>query len=237
MNIWRRQWMRRREEFLGCFAALAVGYVMGYLLSGNTERGAEVFRVGILLGSIFGYGAALLIHVIYGVFTMPGEFNLVVSMGETRKQFVREQLMFGLAELVGIQIAVDILQKIQMAIYGVLFDGMPMTGRHAAGGFLSGYLFLLELGILVVELLVGALLLRFGPKVLWGVMAVVFVLPSVWRGLSDRGLLPEHTRLAQALTAGDMSSVYTIPELAGFVAVLFLMLVTAWIMLRKQQVT
>lgn len=235
MNIWRRQWMRRREECLVCFAALAAGYVMGNLLSGAMEQGAEAARLGILLGSIFAYGAALLIHVIYGVFSMPTEFNLAVSMGETRKQFVRGQLVFGMAELVGIQIAAKILQELQTAVYGVLADGMQLTGKSVAEGFLAGYLFLLELGILVAELLVGALLLRFGPKVMWGVTVAVFVLPSVWRGLIDRGLVPEHPPLAQALIAGDMGD--RIPELAGAVAVLLLLLATAWGVLRKQQVT
>lgn len=234
MNIWRRQWMRRREECLVCFAALAAGYVMGNLLSGAMEQGADAARLGILMGSIFAYGAALLIHVIYGVFSMPAEFNLAVSMGETRKQFVRGQLVFGMAELVGIQIAAKILQKLQTTVYGVLADGVELTGKPVAEGALAGYLFLLELAIVVAELLVGALLLRFGPKAMWGVTVAVFVLPSVWRGLIDRGLLPEHTRLAQTLIAGDMGD--RIPELAGFVAVLLLLLATAWGVLRKQQV-
>lgn len=237
MEILRRQWMRRREELLVCLVALAAGCSIGVLLFWRTESPAAVLRIGIPMGSIMGYGAALLVHLIYGIFSMPGEFNLAVTLGGTRRQFVQGSLLFGLAELVGAQIAAGILQKLEIVIYGVLFAGIPITRSPIAGESLAGYLLLLELGILAAEMLTGALLLRFGPRVLWVVMAVVFVLPSVQQGLIDRGLLPEQTLLTQALIAGDLSIVYTIPRLVGYTAVWLLLLAAAWALLRRQQVT
>lgn len=237
MEILRKQWMRRKEEMLGCFAVLAVGYIIGNLLSGTLEQGAEAFPMGILLGSIFGYGMAIFTHIIYVVFMMPGEFNLAVSLGGTRKQFLQGYLLFGLVELVGVQIAIGILQRLERAAYGALYDGSTMTGSLLAGESIAGYLLLLELGILALETLVGALVLRFGQRVLLGVIGVAALFPSALRGLGDRGLLPEHTPVAQALAAGNRSGVHTLSWGIGFVAVVLLLLAVTWGLLRKQQVT
>lgn len=237
MEILKRQWMRRKEELFVCFVALAGGYVLGNLISGMLERGTEALRPGILLGGILGYGMALLTHMVYATFSMPGEFNLAVSMGGTRKQFLWGYLLFGLAELVGVQIMTGILQGLVTAIYGIWSGGSARSASLMPEGFLWGYLLLLELGILMVEVLVGAVVLRFGTRVLWGVMVVMFVLPTVRRGLIDRGLLPEYVPVTQALLEGDLSGVCTLPRLLEWLVLLLLLLAAVWGLLRKQQVT
>lgn len=237
MEIWRRQWMLRSGEFFVCLMVQFVFYVIGMLLFWAMEPQSEALLTGIPMGSVLGYGAALLLHAIYGIFSLPEKFNLAVSMGETRKRFMWGYLLFGLAELVGVQIAAGILQKVEIAIYGVLFGGTMIDGSPIAGEVLASHLFLIELGILAVEMLAGALMLRFSSRVLWGVMAVVLGLPSAQRTLIARGLLPEHILVVQAQTAGKMDMVYAISWLAVYAAVWLLLLAAAWGLLRKQQVT
>lgn len=238
METIKRQWNMRwvygeTQSVLICLGAVFFLGMIGTLI------GIEFFDVRNppLVGTIGAFLIAGFGQFILAGFGFASEFNLAVSLGETRKKFVWSFQLFSLAEIVFILLSVFVFFSIEQFVYGMV-TGAPLWE--------NGILELLKIGkpqylaagivvILALEMLVQALMLRFGVKAFW-------VIWGAWMTVSIFGIrltkLEAFQSLKEVLRNGtifaEMGSAFWV--LAAFAASAVTVGIS-WNILRKQRVT
>lgn len=230
-----KQLRRRKKEALFLLLIIIVAYLVGILMMiiiSKKSAEKEVFLVGTVLAMIIGAGLQFFSNIL----TFLQEFNIAISMGQTRKSFVWCYELVSFLELFAITVILRGLAEIEQLIYNIV---MP------DGKFLIRADVLVQLKIIVpiilgmtaVQMLLQALLLRFGMKAFWviwiGWMLLCFS-PSALR--QNEVLSEKAANLAAALftVVSHLGAVYWI--MAG-VILAGIMVGTAWGFLRRQQVT
>ncbi|MBO5069498.1 MAG: hypothetical protein J6C37_03955 [Roseburia sp.] len=232
MRVLKNQWISRRAEALTLFAAGAVVFLAGSAVMAALMDGTE--NALFPLGTLFLIFALGIIHLIQGGIGIVTDFNLAVSMGETRKRFIIGYLAFdGLEYLISL-LLVFMLQWVEEGIGRIFYPGLSFI-RVLSGKTL--YIFLLSiLGLMAAEVLTGALVLKFGQKVLWGLW-VLAILPSFVQGIRQWEPVQMFTEALKGFFVSFSASVgvqwipivVILAEAVAFVA--------ACCMLRRQRVT
>lgn len=232
MKVLKYQWISRRTEALALFAAGAVAFLVGSVMMAVLMDGTEkaFFPLGTL-SLIFMFG---IIHLIQGGIGIVTDFNLAISMGETRKRFVAGYLAFdGLEYLVSL-LMILLLQWVEEGISHKFYPELSFIRMLS---WETLYIFLLSiLGLMAAEVLTGALILKFGQKVLWGLW-VFAILPSFIQGIRQWRPVRMFTETLGGFFVSFFENVglQWIPMAAILVeAVAFL---AAYCMLRRQRVT
>lgn len=205
---------------IGIFAALCVG----------DDEMARAFPVGTLI-AVFGTVVA---HLVGCIFNMLSAFGLSVSMGATRKQFAASYAVFSLLELILACVFLRVMYGLEKMIY---LKTMGLSTYEAdwvtAGSSLVAAVCVIA-GILSVEMFCGALILKFGAKAAVGIwiffMAVCYLPINLHRikGFSD---------FFAGVWNGGMNPAVMPGILAVFAFVCAVLLLAAWGMLRRQQVS
>lgn len=230
---WKIQWVYgEMGTILVCLGGTFLLGFLGVLIFGQIFHIQEPVPVGTLGALVIaGFGQALL-----SCFGFMLEFNLAVSLGETRKSFVWGYQLFTLLKLIVIVLAVILFGIIEHYVYRTVF-GME-TLNFDIWEVLSFvkplYIAVAMVGILAAEMLIQTLILRFGMKafwVIWGFwMFVALVLPRLaklplWQ--------PVKAFFSQAAKIQAGPAFWVIFTLAASV----LAMAVSWGMLRKQRVT
>lgn len=225
MEMIKNQWRMRRSEVSVTLVVMAAVYVIGMLLFGSVKAGDEQMRavpMGTLLACIIG-GA---MHMLCSCFSMACGFNLAVSMGITRKRFVSSYVLFSICELAGVVLVASVLCAGEQFINRISFAGVSAGAQEVSfalpkEGELLLYAAVVLLGMLASEMIVSALLMRFGNNAMW----VMWIVPGVGVPIAARwiGSLKLH------VTAKGVAAV--------FAAVCVLLLLVSWRMLKRQRVT
>ena len=154
-------------------------------------------------------------------------------MGATRKQFVGSYVAFGLSELAFACVFIRVLYGLEKTFYLKMF-GLP---TYEAAVISAGDWLLWAVGLIAVllsaELLLGALLLKFGAKafaVIWLAIMTACYLPGWLLRMDGRKESVFGGRLGDMVQAAAPA----IPVVTVFVCVI--MVLAAWGMLRRQQV-
>lgn len=178
MRELRIQYQLRKKELLLVLLLLCGFYAAGMLLFavlvqtgilGTEETAAVAYICWIFtaISSVGAYGLSML-------FSFPRDFNMAISMGQTRKRFLLAWIAVTVLELFLAAVcftALGFLQKAQV------LRMLPELPRFAAAPDVLRipYLALAALLLLAFILFCGALLLRFGTRVMW-VLWIVFML-------------------------------------------------------------
>lgn len=233
MTAMKNQWSRRKGE-VAVFAAVSLlCFVVGMMLTvqvGDDSDIKRLFPFGIMLLLV----GMILTHLIQNVLGLVYEFNLAISMSVTRRRFTLSYLAFSALELFGALLLAVVLQGAETLIGTWVCPELPIIKLFS--GESIHIVLLAMVGILAVEMLAGALILRFGYKVLWGIWVLV-MLPSFasvlnrWEflaGFFERvGSL--FVSLANGLGVQWIGMLIVLAEAAAFVA--------AHRLLRRQRVT
>lgn len=225
MEMIKNQWRMRRSEVSVTLAVMAAVYVMGMLLFGSVKAGDEQMRavpVGTLLACVIGG----IMHVLCGCFSMSCGFNLAVSMGITRKRFVSSYMFFSICELVGVVLVASAFCAGELFINRISFAGVSAGAQEVSfalpkEGELLLYAAVVLLGMLASEMILSALLMRFGSNVMW----VMWIVPGVGVPMTARWICS----LKLHVTAEGVAAV--------FACVCVILLLVSWRMLKRQQVT
>lgn len=225
MEMIKNQWRMRRSEVSVTLAVMAAVYVIGMLLFGSVKAGDEQMRA-VPMGTLLACSIGGIIHVLCSCFSMSCGFNLAVSMGITRKRFVSSYMFFSLCELVGAVFFALVLWAGELFINRISFAGVSAGAQEVSfalphTGELLLYGAVVVFGMFASEMILSALLMRFGSNVMW----VMWIVPGVGVPVSIRWICS----LKLHVTAEGVAAV--------FAAVCVILLLVSWRMLKRQRVT
>lgn len=219
-------------EVLQFLVAAFGGYVFGIIVM-MIIRANIVEKECVTLGMLIGMIILVFMHFFGITFSFIGEFNMALSMGATRKSFVGSYALFNMVELAGLELLLFVLGKIELALISVIYPQCEII-LDVTQYFQWKYLLAVIVGMTVVELFLGAVILRFGMKAFWVVWAIWMFLTLVPVKLSENEVMA-----AKMHQLGEQIGLENIVQylLAAGVVAAVIMAVLGWNLLKKQRVT
>lgn len=217
-------------QFLAvAFGSYVFGIIVMMIIRANTMEENECVTLGMLIAMI----VLVFIHFFGITFSFVGEFNMALSMGATRKSFVGSYALFNMVELAGLELLLFVLGKIELALISVIYPQCEII-LDVTQYFQWKYLLAVIVGMTVVELFLGAVILRFGMKAFWVVWAIWMFLTLVPAKLSENEVMA-----AKMHQLGEQIGLENIVQylFAARVVAAVIMAVLGWNFLKKQRVT
>lgn len=140
-----------------------VGTVIWLSIMATGEADGEYGTIGAIMALMLG----MLVMTIAGIFSMQQDFNLAISLGKTRKQYVPARYLLIAVNCSLCLIIALIICLIEETLYTAINPGAVC--EISIQGFLTnpvtifGFVFLIPM----IIMLCGALYLRFGMKFFW----------------------------------------------------------------------
>lgn len=222
----------RKMEVLQFLVAAFGGYVFGIIVM-MIIRANTVEKECVTLGMLIGMIILVFMHFFGITFSFVGEFNMALSMGATRKSFVGSYALFNMVELAGLELLLFALGKIELALISVIYPQCEII-LDVTQYFQWKYLLAVIVGMTVVELFLGAVILRFGMKAFWVVWAIWMFLTLVPVKLSENEVMA--AKMHQLGEQIGLENIVQYLFAAGVVAAV-IMAVLGWNLLKKQRVT
>lgn len=222
----------RKMEVLQFLVAAFGGYVFGIIVM-MIIRANTVEKECVTLGMLIGMIILVFMHFFGITFSFIGEFNMALSMGATRKSFVGSYALFNMVELAGLELLLFVLGKIELALISVIYPQCEII-LDVTQYFQWKYLLAVIVGMTVVELFLGAVILRFGMKAFWVVWAIWMFLTLVPVKLSENKVMA--AKMHQLGEQIGLENIVQYLFAAGVVAAV-IMAVLGWNLLKKQRVT
>lgn len=219
-------------EVLQFLVAAFGGYVFGIIVM-MIIRANIVEKECVTLGMLIGMIILVFMHFFGITFSFIGEFNMALSMGATRKSFVGSYALFNMVELAGLELLLFVLGKIELALISVIYPQCEII-LDVTQYFQWKYLLAVIVGMTVVELFLGAVILRFGMKAFWVVWAIWMFLTLVPVKLSENEVMA--AKMHQLGEQIGLENIVQYLFAAGVVAAV-IMAVLGWNLLKKQRVT
>lgn len=219
-------------EVLQFLVAAFGGYVFGIIVM-MIIRANTVEKECVTLGMLIGMIILVFMHFFGITFSFVGEFNMALSMGATRKSFVGSYALFNMVELAGLELLLFVLGKIELALISVIYPQCEII-LDVTQYFQWKYLLTVIVGMTVVELFLGAVILRFGMKAFWVVWAIWMFLTLVPVKLSENEVMA--AKMHQLGEQIGLENIVQYLFAAGVVAAV-IMAVLGWNLLKKQRVT
>ncbi len=217
-------------QFLAvAFGSYVFGIIVMMIIRANTMEENECVTLGMLIAMI----VLVFIHFFGIIFSFVGEFNMALSMGATRKSFVGSYALFNMVELAGLELLLFVLGKIELALISVIYPQCEII-LDVTQYFQWKYLLAVIVGMTVVELFLGAVILRFGMKAFWVVWAIWMFLTLVPAKLSENEVMA--AKMHQLGEQIGLENIVQYLFAAGVVAAV-IMAVLGWNFLKKQRVT
>ncbi len=217
-------------QFLAvAFGSYVFGIIVMMIIRANTMEENECVTLGMLIAMI----VLVFIHFFGITFSFVGEFNMALSMGATRKSFVGSYVLFNMVELAGLELLLFVLGKIELALISVIYPQCEII-LDVTQYFQWKYLLAVIVGMTVVELFLGAVILRFGMKAFWVVWAIWMFLTLVPAKLSENEVM--EAKMHQLGEQIGLENIVQYLFAAGVVAAV-IMAVLGWNFLKKQRVT
>lgn len=213
--------------------ALAVSYLLGLVIACVQVNTVSSYYIPVGTGTALGVSLIFQAALTLSVFAR--NFNLAVSMGRTRREIIGGYWGLAMAELLVLFLGFWILYGIERLLAGILFPAQEVMGDIRV--LLQPKILLpVMAGIWCLEFFVGAITMKYGAKAWWSVwavwMALCLGLPNLLeRGM--RGMLPAGLQTAGRLLVEGGPAVWII---CG-AAVMAVLVIAAWRILKKQQVT
>lgn len=219
-------------EVLQFLVAAFGGYVFEIIVM-MIIRANTVEKECVTLGMLIGMIILVFMHFFGITFSFIGEFNMALSMGATRKSFVGSYALFNMVELAGLELLLFVLGKIELALISVIYPQCEII-LDVTQYFQWKYLLAVIVGMTVVELFLGAVILRFGMKAFWVVWAIWMFLTLVPVKLSENEVMA--AKMHQLGEQIGLENIVQYLFAAGVVAAV-IMAVLGWNLLKKQRVT
>lgn len=217
-------------QFLAvAFGSYVFGIIVMMIIRANTMEENECVTLGMLIAM----AALVFIHFFGIIFSFVGEFNMAISMGATRRAYVGSYALFNMAELAGLELLLFVLGKIEAALMRVIYPQCEII-LDLTQYFHWKYLLAVIVGMTVVELFLGAVILRFGMKVFWIIWAIWMFLTLVPVKLSENEVMA--AKMHQLGEQIGLENIVQYLFAAGVVAAV-IMAVLGWNLLKKQRVT
>ena len=228
----KKQFMRRKGEMLLLFTVFIATYLFTVAIISFLALKEANEIMGFLAG-VIAMATTALTQGFLSAFSFHSEFNLVISMGEVRKSFVPVYQLFSMLELFGTALISYLFGYLEQVIYRIVEPELVVSNELVVVYRLR-YVIPVILTIVILEMFVQALLLRYGMKAFWGLwliwMAVCVGIPQL---LGKSKWAEEVFEQIIAFMAQISKGAWCVTGVVLGVGVLSL----SWLMLRKQRVT
>lgn len=232
MNSFLTQCKVRKIELLQFLGIVAAGYLVGlgivFIMVNVTDENAYATVGTMLAVNLFAF-----MHLFAISFSFMGEFNTAISMGVTRKSFAAGYALFNLLEIA--------VLELEIVVFGVLEKFLLKTAFPQAAVevdmttfFTWKYLLGAMVVFTVLEMFFGAVILRYGMKVLWILWAVWMIICLVPMNIAKNEKLSGELAKLGLFLGGKFT-----PQgiVALMIALTIVIAVITWNILRKQRVT
>lgn len=219
-----------------------LGMVAAFFLVGEIIVGVSVYVFGevesvFLGGTLLALIMVPFVQILVGTSMMALHFNIAVSMGTTRRRVVPAFMVFVfLGELLAVGVAY-LLYHLEKWIFSIAYTGMDVE-LDFGFVFRWNYILLACFAIVALNMLMGALFLKYGKKALtvfWIIWMVACIgmprLAHMLKSTQDNAFLRVCRKVLDVLYGFTENGILTGVFLCSAVFILL-----AWLMLRKQQV-
>ena len=162
-----------------------------------------------------------------------GDFNMAISLGATRKSFVSGYVLFNLLEIAVLELEIVVFGVVEKLLLENAFPQAVMEidlTNFFTWNYLPGVLVVFT----AVEMFFGAVILRYGMKVLWILWAVWMIICLVPMNIAKNEKLSGELAKLGLFLGGKFT-----PQ--GIVALVIALTIAVaaitWNILRKQRVT
>ena len=217
-------------QFLAvAFGSYVFGIIVMMIIRANTMEENECVTLGMLIAM----AALVFMHFFGIIFSFVGEFNMAISMGATRRAYVGSYALFNMAELAGLELLLFVLGKIESALMRVIYPQCEVI-LDLTQYFQWTYLLAVIVGMTIVELFLGAVILRFGMKAFWAIWAIwMFVTLVPAKLIENEALAAKMHQFGMQIGFGNIVQYLVV---VGVIAAV-IMAVLGWNFLKKQSVT
>ena len=190
------------------------------------------------LGSIMAVVLWLMFHVLFGIFSYGNLFNVALSLGCTRKDFIIGNSLADWFNMLLAGAAIVIVNRLERGLGSLVYPNLQYNGLTEK---MPEFWIMIAVIILlpIVKMLLGALVLKFQTKAFWGIwvlwMAVFLGIPGL------QSYAENHPDSLRAAFLQGMKEFMTHMSVSAWSAAIGIFMVIAVIisvlLLRKQAVT
>ena len=234
MSEWKTIWRANLRGLPFMAACVAIGWAIGVtiallLMAFLFEPGDGHVCFGIffaLLGVLVGGIASRNLHA-------STRYALAISMGQTRREFLIWNGLLKILESAGAMLLVFLLSQAEDGLYQHLFPGDENVLRFAGEMFLGKWTVWILAGstvaFAVIDLVMTALMLRFGMKILYVIIICTCFLPGLFSNAISAYETQSNTLMAQlgGLLAGMVQFFTTAAGIGVLIAAVVLVLAAA----------
>lgn len=233
-------WSQHSEELFAQFAMILIFGILGSLFMlfiVKVGMAGEEERTWFLLGTVMAAVGCTMIGLIIGMLGYGANFNMMVSMGRTRKEFYIVNFVFSVINNLVTMAAILAFLAVEKGFGMLVYRDVEhyAATEHVFLDFrvIIGYV----LGMAVLRLILGALFLKFGNKLMWffwGIcMLIVIFSKSISKAIADKNAV-----MMWLIGAGkgflNLAEILQVLMIAAAGAVLAWL---AWMFTRKRAVT
>ena len=228
--------LKRREKEAGIGFLIMMGIYLlaiGIVLVVKVHLGS--ISEGFVAGTLSAAVIAACLWVFADSFYFCREFNIAVSMGQTRKQFVWCYELVSFLEILGMVVLVRGLWAVEEGIYHWLVPEAKIV-FGAEEIFWRKGIWIWVLGVIAGQMLLQALLLRYGLKIYWVIGFGGILLAGIPRMISENsGIARKGREIVEWIAGAAAEFGENVWILIGVVVSLGAVGI-AWMFLRRQQV-
>ena len=227
MNSFLIQCKVRKTELLQFLGITAVGYLIGLIvvfIVMNVAKENTCATAGTMLAVI----VFALMHL-WGI----SFSNMAVSMGVTRKSFAAGYALFNLLEIAVLELEIVVFGVLEKFLLKTAFPQAAVEADMTTF-FTWKYLLGAMVVFTVLEMFFGAVILRYGMKVLWILWAVWMIICLVPMNIAKNEKLSGELAKLGLFLGGKFT-----PQgiVALVIALTIVVAAITWNILRKQRVT
>ena len=232
MNSFLTQCKVRKIELLQFLGIVAAGYLVGlgivFIMVNVTDENAYATVGTMLAVNLFAF-----MHLFAISFSFMGEFNTAISMGVTRKSFAAGYALFNLLEIAVLELEIVVFGVLEKFLLKAAFPQAAVEVDMTTF-FTWKYLLGAMVVFTVLEMFFGAVILRYGMKVLWILWAVWMIICLVPMNIAKNEKLSGELAKLGLFLGGKFT-----PQgiVALMIALTIVIAVITWNILRKQRVT
>lgn len=231
-------WCFLSEELFIQMICVAVG-ILGCLLMLFIEKvgmANEEKQTWFLLGTVLAFTCCVMLGTITGMINYGTSFNMMVTMGRTRKEFYVANFVSSIVN--------NLLGMAAILLFAALERGFGMlvyqeAEYEAIEGFLFDFRVIIAyvLGMAVLRMVLGALFLRFGNKLMWVIWGICILVGIMAKGIS-RAVESKNAVMLWLQEAGKgFLHLEKVLQVFIMLAVSAVLVVGAWLLTRKRAVT
>lgn len=235
----KKQLKRRKKEALWELLVIVGIYlfVMVIVLGiGIYHKNRQKFFEVFVAGTMFAMFAGMSVWLFVDSFYFLREFNIAVSMGQVRKKFVWCYELVSVLEILMMAVLLRGLAAIEEGIYHWLLPEAEVF-LNVNKIFRWNKMIVIVLGIVAIQMLIQAMLLRYGMKVYWVIWFLGMLVTYTPRLVSEDSMLAKKGKefVDWVVQIAKMfgGNFWIIVSLVGSGVLVGI----AWCFLRKQQVT